>query len=145
MDFQVGRLALRNMSQCSPPGHKSLAATAAASGAKGCVAAVAATFDDIRGLRTMGIVICYLALFYCRVYISLYGARFDPCAAAKKGQTIIFFWLPAAARLLRSSSASPPGPKRRQLSGLAPSFPAALFLIELHECAARNVSANDAK
>jgi hypothetical protein len=35
--------------------------------------------------------------FFTVEYISLYGARFDPCAVAKKGQTIIFFWLPAAA------------------------------------------------
>jgi len=96
------------------------------------VAAVAATFDDIRGLRTMGIVICYLRRFFTVEYISLYGARFDPSAAAEKGQTIIFFSSSSAPcgrkqDLCAVVSASPPGPESNFLD-LLRHFPSLFFL-----------------
>lgn len=76
--------------------------------------------------------------FFTVEYISLYGARFDPCAVAKKGQTIIFLApcgrkkdsLVVVVGRRRSSLHLPQDPK--QLLDLLCHFPLPSFLIELH-------------
>jgi hypothetical protein len=128
VDGLASQLLAHNMSQCSarppPPASRSNRAAVVRKGALLLLLQLLMIFEACGQWELLFVI----WRFFTVEYISLYGARFDPCAAAEKGQTIIFFSSPAPCGRKRDWCGrlciSPRTQEARQLSWtLAPSFP----------------------